>query len=137
MKKIFIFALLTIVMIGCAKKAEQTAVESPVVAGDWKIAQFGEMPIVATDSVALPELQIAEDGTFHLYAGCNQINGAYELEGEQITWKDCVSTKMMCPNIEMEDAILQLLNGTYTITADGEALMITDEAGAPVLRLVK
>lgn len=143
MKKILIFALMAAVMAGCAKKAAETAVveeeAAPVaVVGEWQIAQLQELPLVATEEVALPALTINEDGTYHLYAGCNQINGSYTLEGEQITLGEAASTKMMCPEaMEIEDALCQLLNGTLKVVADGEALVLADEAGATVLRLVK
>lgn len=143
MKKILLFAILAAVMAGCAKKAAETAAveeeTAPVaVVGEWQIAQLQELPLVATDELALPALTINEDGTFHLYAGCNQINGTYAVEGEEITFGEAASTKMMCPDVmEIEDALCQLLRGTLGIVADGEALVLTDEAGATILRLVK
>lgn len=143
MKKILFFALMAAVMAGCAKKTAETAAAveeaAPVaVVGEWQIAQLEELPLVATEEIALPALTINEDGTYHLYAGCNQINGEYALEGEQITWSAGASTKMMCPEaMEIEDALCQLLNGTLNVVVDGEALVLTNEAGATVLRLVK
>lgn len=143
MKKILLFAILAAVMAGCAKKAADAAVveedAAPVaVVGEWQIAQLEELPLVATEDIALPALTINEDGTYHLYAGCNQINGSYSLEGETITWAAGASTKMMCPDVmEIEDALCKLLDGTYNVVADGEALLLTNEAGATVLRLVK
>lgn len=147
MKKILLMALAATMMVGCAKKAAQAESEEAAqevaevvnveVAGEWNICQMEDMAMAATEELALPTLSF-EEGMYHMYCGCNQVNGAYTLEGDQLTLDGGVSTKMFCPDVmELEEALVALLNGTYTVKAEEEALVLCNEAGATVLRLVK
>lgn len=59
------------------------------------------------------------DSTFTGNAGCNRVSGKYTLKGTSIRFSDIISTKMACPQIETETALLQLLENTvsaYTVS---------------------
>lgn len=133
MKKICFLALSAAMLTACAAKKTATL----NVAGEWKICQIQDMAMAATVDIPLPTISFDEAG-YHLYCGCNYVNGLYKIEDDKVNFTAGASTKMMCPDVmELEDAIVGLLQGTYTITAEEDALVIANEAGATVLRLMK
>lgn len=71
-------------------------------------------------------------------AGCNNMSASYELlEGGRIQFGPAISTKMACPNMELEDQVGQLLStlDTYIINDAGE-LVLTRSRMAPLMRFV-
>lgn len=137
MKKVLVFAMAAMMLAGCTKK-----VENVVVAGQWSIKQVQDLMLAGTEEMPLPLLNLIEGGEYHLYCGCNQINGRYSVEGDQITFTDGASTKMFCPDVaEMEDMLTSLLQGTFTAVVAEEdnmtSLTLTDADGVTVLRVLK
>lgn len=131
MKKYLFIALLGLLATACATKKE-VAVS---VDGDWHICQVYDEALVATEEFSLPELSL-KDGNYHMYCGCNQINGSYSLEEDKLRLDDGLSTKMFCPDVmELEDTLLRLLGKTYTIVEDEGSLVLRDDAGAIILIL--
>lgn len=71
-------------------------------------------------------------------AGCNNMSASYELlEGNRIQFSQAISTKMACPNMDLEDQVGQMLStlDTYIINDAGE-LILTKARMAPMLRFV-
>lgn len=71
-------------------------------------------------------------------AGCNNMGASYELlEGSKIQISQAFSTKMACPNMELEDQVGQMLSNldTYIINENGE-LILTKARMAPMLKFV-
>ncbi len=58
-------------------------------------------------------------------AGCNNFFGPYEeTPVRKIKIGPLGATRMMCPNMEMETAFLQMLGETDSYTVDGDMLML-------------
>jgi len=78
------------------------------------------------------------DSTFTGNAGCNHISGLYILKGTSIIFSNIISTKMACPNLEQEYALLNLLQQTvsaYTVT--DKNLLLRDGASNVIFSGVK
>ena len=56
--------------------------------------------------------------------GCNQINGGYTLDKNEIHFTDVVSTKMSCSDIEFENAFLATLSSVDHYEARGSDLLL-------------
>lgn len=80
---------------------------------------------------ARPTLTIAEDGSVSGAAGCNQMTGSAEVSGAQITFR-IATTKMMCsPEVmEVEQAVLNALDGGTNATVDADTLTLRNDNGA-------
>lgn len=134
MKKLFYVLVAVMALASCASK--KTA--SVVLTGDWKVIQLGTQPVDSMGDFAYPELSFFEDGKYHAYAGCNQINGNFQLEGNTLTWGEALSTKMFCEDVmELEDALVLLLQGKQTLEEQGDHVLLLNEADEVVLRLKK
>lgn len=103
----------------------------------WKLIMLDQTPVLE----AVPtELRFA-DGWLSGTAGCNRITGSYSLSGNDFTFGEMATTRMMCPEKQMvqEAKFLSLLKGKVTkrYTIDGN-LILSNESGqrATLRRLI-
>jgi copper homeostasis protein (lipoprotein) len=94
----------------------------------WKLVDLGGAPIRASGP-QVPNLRL--DGTQKRvsgFGGCNRIAGGYELEGETLRFPALISTKMACPDMELETQFLAAVNATtgWRITGDRLELLGSD-----------
>lgn len=78
------------------------------------------------------------DMRFSGHAGCNQIGGAIELQGNKITFENIISTKMLCPDMSVEQKVIQTLNnGKFTYKIEKLKLILeSDEHTKMIFRKV-
>ncbi|MFN8620844.1 MAG: META domain-containing protein [Chloroflexota bacterium] len=76
-----------------------------------------------------------QGGSLSGQAPCNQYNASYTLEGSTLSVGPIMSTKMACPDLDLETAYLAALQSAtgWSIDASGD-LVLTDASGAEVLR---
>lgn len=71
-------------------------------------------------------------------SGCNMISGSFEFKGKkgQIELGQMLSTMMACPNMELEQNILQALNSVERVkSSDNEHLTLCDKEMKPLLQM--
>jgi putative lipoprotein len=102
---------------------------------DWHVLEIRGEPVTVDP---LPEVSFFEEGSFAAWAGCNRFRGSYTRDGSAITVPATVAGTMMgCPppldtlEREMIDAMISATG----VALDGTTLVLTDAAGATVLRL--
>lgn len=114
-----------------------------VLNGRWEVEQVGGMSVPqGMEKQPFLEFNTSEK-RLHGNAGCNIINGAFELEevegtNPKLTFGQVISTMMACPDMEVESQILQALNSvkSFGIVEEGK-IELYNEAGTPVLLLKK
>jgi len=95
--------------------------------GSWKLASYGT---TETQSPALADakagLTFNEEGTVTGTSGCNEFGGAYSVDGNEIAFKEIVSTLILCdtPLMEQEEAMSQMLSDVTAYSIDGDTLSI-------------
>jgi heat shock protein HslJ len=78
------------------------------------------------------------DSAFAGKAPCNSIAGTYILHGVNIEFKDIISTKMACGNLEQETIYLNLLqNSVATFGFKDNRLLLKDRMGNIVFECLK
>lgn len=120
------------VMTSCNEKKSFDALN-----GEWNVVAVGEMAI--PDSAdAFIGFNVA-DQLIYGNAGCNQLTGAMptEINPEVSMFSAMGSTRMMCADMTVEDALLPALGQTVDFKVDGEALYFLDAAGKTVVSLQK
>jgi copper homeostasis protein (lipoprotein) len=126
-------------MVLSACSSNEAVVEGGVIhelAGTrWALVQvFGKSAIVSGDArepfIALQ----STDARIVGYAGCNRIAGRYELSGEQLRFSQIASTRMACPEMAVEDALLKALDATVRWNISGDNLQLLGQDGAAVAR---
>jgi heat shock protein HslJ len=99
----------------------------------WVLMQVGGEPVVPAEG--RQEQFIALDSTQQRIAGnagCNRLMGSYTLNGEQLTFSQMATTRMACPDMQREAALLKALGATQSWRIDGAQLELLD-AGANLL----
>jgi heat shock protein HslJ len=104
----------------------------PLEGTSWQLAAYAGKDVVPGTNVTIQ----FEDGLASGEAGCNGYGGAYEVDGEQISFQEVASTLMLCTApegvMEQEAEFLGSLNQVeryeladgrlQLIRSDGEAL---------------
>ena len=126
MKKLFIASALVTaaVMTGCAPKQNNTSAD--VLEGEWDIISY------ATDSAVVELGETSKSApyvhfnlneqAFYGNAGCNLLRGELSTDSlsNALTLGNVASTRMMCPSMEVEDAILTNLGKVAAFQTAGE-----------------
>jgi heat shock protein HslJ len=123
-KYLLILIMICLTVSGCAAKENALPL-----AGSWRLTAYGpsNSPTPAVPDVEAI-LNFDADGTLTGNTGCNQLGGDYQVEGDQITFGQIVSTLIGCPDLEMaqEDSMHQVLTGTASFKIEGNTLTITN-----------
>ena len=128
MKKLFIAAV-ALILASCA---QPKVADLPFENTCWKLVELNgdENPAFAAGDSFTFKL----DGEAITGKGSvNRFFGGYELSDEGFKVGDMGMTRMMGPNIELEDAYVQMLHNVDGYEVNGEALLLLSE-GAPVAR---
>jgi heat shock protein HslJ len=70
-------------------------------------------------------LRFNADGTFAAQADCNQVNGSYTLDGNQLTIAPGPSTMAACPEGSLGDQFVKNLGEANSFLFDGDDLIIS------------
>ena len=73
-------------------------------------------------------LEFKDDFTIVGYTGCNELQGAYEVEGAQnIKFSKLLNTLKACPEMEIEGEFLKVVNATTSYKFEDHALVMYDK----------
>jgi heat shock protein HslJ len=97
--------------------------------------------IVAGDAVSSLPLGtraalVFDGGTLRAEPGCNTGSGSYTVDGSDLTIGAIATTKMGCqgPAMELEAAVLRVLDGQVTFAIDADTLTLTNGAAGLILK---
>lgn len=108
MKKIFAAAALLLAMTACGGSHETTRLEDTT----WKLSSMNGIPQSAIGSEA-DAFTISFSKTDTLVSGrtnCNRFFGKYDVKGDKLGMKNMGITRMACPDMQYEDAFVQMLD---------------------------
>lgn len=133
--KIFFIALTGAALLTSCQTARQ-ATPSSMVEGEWKITEVNGSAIKAQSSpyIGFNTQEKRVYGNF----GCNRISGSFDFNGknEQIEFGQMLSTMMACPDMELEQSILQELNSVECIKfSDNEHVALCDKNRNPLIQM--
>jgi heat shock protein HslJ len=102
----------------------------------WQATAFnnGSQAVIGVLEGTTLTLEFDKEGNLSGSAGCNNFNGPYQLDGDQLTVGPLASTMMMCEDpqgvMEQESQFLAALQsaGTYLIEGDVLELRTKDDA---------
>lgn len=135
MKKVtnlLVAVMAVFVMASCAEKKSLESLN-----GEWNVVTIGEMAV--PDSVdAFVGFNVAEQ-LIYGSTGCNQLTGAMpaEVNSETLMFGAMGSTRMMCADMTIEDAMLPAMSQVVDFKVDGTSLYLLDAVGNTVISLEK
>lgn len=120
-------------MVTLAKRVSSVSPASLV--GKWKVNFLGDMDL-SDNAEGDYTIEFAPDGRFMMTTGCNNVGGSYSGRYVDITFSGLMSTRMACPDMQVEEAAGKLLPtvvsfselanpGTYGFyNADNDLVMV-------------
>ncbi|NUU17963.1 META domain-containing protein [Cellulomonas humilata] len=104
-------------LAGCASSAGSgSGLSAEDVTGEW--VEAGSEPRVY--------LELADDGALSGSDGCNQLTGAWEIDGSEVDFGDLGSTMMACEDVDT------WLSGAGSATVSGDELTVLDADGTEI-----
>lgn len=135
MKKVtglFVALIATIVMVSCVEKKS-----FEMLAGEWNVVAVGEMA-VPDSADAFMGFNIAEQLVYG-FTGCNHLTGTLpaKVDAKAPLFAAIGSTRKMCVDMSVEDALLPALGQVVDFNVHGDNLYFLDAEGKVMVSLVK
>lgn len=134
MKKIFLVTVSAVTMLlascGSCKNAASVSTD---IRGDWSIETAMNNSTQGGDEPAT--ISFGNDGRINGCATVNRFFGDYTNKAGRLTFSTVGMTRMMGQSMDIERAICDALDKTYTVKVDGNTATIMDKDGKAVMVL--
>jgi heat shock protein HslJ len=111
----------------CGCRSGKNAI--PLTNVEWRLTQLNGENVMAGDNF---RMTLADDGRISGVGDCNRFSGVFTRKagssrgtGGLSVSENLVSTRMMCPGQERENAFLEMLRSVDGFSIDGQRLMLT------------
>jgi heat shock protein HslJ len=94
----------------------------------WSLVELEGAPIAAARGTPTISLSSKDQRASGL-AGCNRFSGGYELSANLVQLKSLAMTRMACPDMSVEAAVMKSLEETASWKIDGRQLELFDATG--------
>ncbi len=128
MALVFSFAL----MVSCTVRHADVAGEQNTLQDtDWVLLSFEEQEVPAAPNTRTSYIHFdSKNNKVKGYAGCNNFFGTYTLKGDHLTLQQLGSTRMACPDMEVENYLMAVLERVNTYTIAGDLLTLYSKGTA-------
>lgn len=133
MKKNFISAaaFAAVLLSSCG-----TTTKSVDITGEWNVVSVEGKQVTGNPYIGFD----TENGRLYGNAGCNRIMGGFEIDSVNpghIGLTNVASTRMMCPDMETEQKVLEALNEVTGFKSSATGVELTDKDGKVLISLEK
>ena len=133
MKKNFISAaaFAAVLLSSCG-----TTTKSVDITGEWNVVSVEGKQVTGNPYIGFD----TENGRLYGNAGCNRIMGGFEIDSinpGHIGLTNVASTRMMCPDMETEQKVLEALNEVAGFKSSATGVELTDKDGKVLISLEK
>ncbi|MEG2070894.1 MAG: META domain-containing protein [Bacteroidales bacterium] len=137
MKKSILFLSLVMLTFSCStsKKAREAAQNKPLNETYWELKAI-EGNKISEGNMTTPFIVLGKDGKYYGSLGCNRFFGEYFAKDKKISLKYAGSTKMMCPEMETEDAFSKAFRKEFSQYVIKKDTLILYENNKEILRFL-
>lgn len=133
MKKNFISAaaFAAVLLSSCG-----TTTKSVDISGEWNVISVENKQVAGNPYIGFD----TENGRLYGNAGCNRIMGRFEIDSVNpghIGLTNVASTRMMCPDMETEQKVIEALNEVAGFKSSATGVELTDKDGKVLMSLEK
>ena len=136
-KMLFLATVIAATLMGCNKHNYNAT----NVFGEWDLAKINGQAIVKTDDITMPFIGFnQQEDRIYGNAGCNSFFGTMITDStnvDALSFDNMGSTKMMCANMEVEDALLAALAQVKAIEYNAEQLQLKDANNQTILEFTR
>ena len=113
-----------------------TVTAAELAGSEWRPVEIGDIAVPAGAELFV---RFGGEGELQGHGGCNRFFGTYRLAGERIEIGPLGATRMACPTpvMERENRFLQALADARLFVRDRIHLLLTDDQGNPLVRLIQ
>ncbi|NDV64804.1 META domain-containing protein [Bacteroides sp. 224] len=139
MKRTFftICVVCAIASLSSCRSAKEVATVSDI-NGEWSIVEINGSEVVLSEGQEYPFIGF-ESTTGKVYgnSGCNRIMGSFDTNAKpgSLDMGALASTRMMCPNMTLENNVLNALKNVKGYKKMGENIALTNSSNRPVVIL--
>lgn len=137
-KKVFALAAGVAILAGACATSNKTVSQADLT-GEWKIIELNDSVLPAQPEEPYMITFETTDSMFSAQTGCNIVGGKFVMAKDNgISFGNMMSTRMMCPDMFVEEALMKVLPNVTTVEQgqDG-SLVFYDAAHAGLLTLKK
>lgn len=128
--KYIIGLFLAMIMVSCGSENKIIETDKNTIHSKWELNVLDGEQIKINKSIFI---DLTEDDIVNGFIGCNRLTGSYSITNEsQIKFNELATTRMVCPEMDMENKILELLNTADNFTIDSGKLMLNIGKRAPL-----
>lgn len=135
-RKVFSVAMAGITLLTSCQVTRHAASSSSMIEGEWTITDVNGSAIKADNS---PYIGFdTKENRVYGNSGCNNIGGSFDFNGKkgQIEFGQMISTMMACPDMELEQSVLQALDSVESVKfLDKEHMALCDKNKKPLLQM--
>ncbi|WP_129775879.1 META domain-containing protein [Peristeroidobacter soli] len=89
----------------------------------WALMSLGDKPVTVSEGSREAYIVLnSADGSVVGHAGCNRISTKYKQTGAQLSFGDVIATRMFCPDMPTETALLEAMKVTAGWRINGSQL---------------
>lgn len=134
MKKGFIATLLALgAMVAACTSPKATTTSDADICGEWKIVSAKGKSTAGAETPAT--ISFSTDGKVNGCAAVNTFFGNYKYKDGKLSLGELGMTRMMGPDIEIEDQVVSALGAIRSIKVDGNTASLYDSSGKEVMKL--
>lgn len=126
MKKIYFLILVVILWLYGCKTASPTQPEAEadtIIDAYWMLLSLEGQSPQAPNNTRTAYIRLEEkENDLKGFSGCNHFFGKYALNGSSLRFSDLGATRMMCPNMEQETKLMQVLGRVESYAIAGRIL---------------
>ena len=102
----------------------------------WVLVRLGDRPVIPQEGRPEPYI-VLQSATKQIagHGGCNRLSGGYEIKGETLQFGELTTTRMACPEIEIEHALLSALDRVARWRLTDNQLVLLDTNNTALLQL--
>lgn len=101
----------------------------------WALVQVDGKPVKVSEGGREAYIALnSADSSVVGHAGCNRISSTYKQNGAQISFGDVIATRMFCPDMPTETALLQAMKVAAGWRITGSQLELMDGQQTTVAR---
>jgi heat shock protein HslJ len=132
MKNIILSIVLGVMCMSCCSNKYAAA----NISGDWKIDNVLGKQVNATEETPFISFQ-KEEARFYGTTGCNSFFGEFKTSENKngIILTNVGSTKKLCEDMTVEDAIFSAFIKVASVNYDNEKMQLKDESGNVLMEL--
>lgn len=101
----------------------------------WALMKLGDQTVTISEGGREAYLWLnSTDGSVVGHAGCNRLSTKYKQNGAQLRFEDVITTRMFCPDMPTETALLEAMKATAGWRITGSQLELLNAQQVPVAR---